>query len=180
MERIVIISGKAENGKTELGKYLKQQLEKSGKKVAIMPFAKYLKQILKDYYGWNGEKDEYWREQLQIIGTDVIKKELNMPLFHTIRVCDDIKVIYNSYDYVIIDDWRFQDEGNYVKAIFPYLTSTVRVVRLNYENTLSEKQRNHKSEIDLDNYNFDYTIYTQSGIQHLYDEADRMFKGKWY
>ena len=35
----------------------------------------------------------------------------------------------------------------------------------------------HKSECDLDKFNFDYTIHTRkSNINQLYDEADRVLK----
>ena len=65
MKKIILISAKAEHGKDSLADYLKTQLENKGERVATMHFAKYLKGILKDFYGWDGaSKDIYWRDKL--------------------------------------------------------------------------------------------------------------------
>ena len=184
MEKVILISAKAEEGKTTTAKYLKQQFEKSGKKVCIIPFATYIKEYLIKYRGWDGvTKNEAIRNELQFLGTDKIKKELKMPLFHAQRIAQDIQVLSDWFDIFIIDDWRFCDEGNYIKAVFPHNTTTIRVHRLGYNSSLTEEQKNHISETDLDDYQFDRNIFCMDGVnslQHLYDETDRCFKGKWY
>ena len=44
----------------------------------------------------------------------------------------------------------------------------IRVVRNNFENSLTKSQRLHQSETDLDNYpNFDIYLYSDSGIDNL-------------
>lgn len=175
MKKIILISGKAENGKSELGKYLKEQLEAKGNKVIIDRFAKYIKAYAVQL-GWDGvTKDEYWRNFLQTAGTELIQQKLNMKTFHPKRVAEDIEVLSNyGVDYFIIDDGRFKREFNFIKSVFPEDTIAVRINRLGHKSSLTKEQQRHKSEVDLDDYDFDYIIYTQSGVQHLHDETDRV------
>lgn len=175
MKKIILISGKAENGKSELAKYLKMKLEDKGNKVIIDRFAKYIKAYAIQL-GWDGvTKDEYWRNFLQTSGTELIQQKLNMKTFHPKRLAEDIEILSNyGVDFIILDDGRFKREFSYIKAVFPDDTITVRVNRLGHKSSLTEDQQHHKSEVDLDDYNFDYTIYTQSGVEHLYDETDRV------
>lgn len=174
MKKILLIGGKAQNGKDSLADYLKQQLEAKGERVCIMHFAQYIKDILRNYYNWNGEKTEEWRTKLQWLGTERIKEELNYKAFHAKRIAEDIQIISQDFDVILIPDVRFRDEVYTLKAMFPDETLTVKVVRLDFQSKLTEEQKNHKSEIDMDNYNFDKTVYVQTGLQHLYDESDRV------
>jgi hypothetical protein len=109
-----------------------------------------------------------------------VKQELKKPLFHCTRVCEDIQIISDFYDVVIIPDCRFKNEVLYTKAMFPDIATVIRITRLGFESPLTLEQQQHESEINLDDFNFDYNVYVQTGLQHLYDELDRMFKGKWY
>lgn len=177
MKKIILISGLAGHGKDSTADILMKKL--TGNCIKIY-FAKYLKIILKDYFKWNGEKDEYGRFLLQYIGTDYIKNDLNMKLFHAQRICEDIKIIDQFYDYILIPDMRFRNELFYTSAVFPNDVISIRVNRLGFQNNLTQDQKNHESEMDISNITHDYTIYTQSGLDHLEDEIDRTFKGILY
>lgn len=177
MKKIILVSGKARSGKNTLADYLKEKLEAKGNVVVVDMFAKYIK-----YYctqmGWNGEKNEYWRGVLQNLGTEVIKEKLNYKSFHAKRLAEDIQILSEQFgvDYFIIADTRFRDEIYTMKAMFPDDVITVNVVRLGLKSNLTEKQLKHKSENDLNGFKFDYNIFVQDGIQHLYDESDRALK----
>lgn len=177
MEKIILISGKSHNGKSEVAKIFKQLLEQQGKKVLILPFAKYLKQYLHDYFGWDGiNKDEVYRSNAQYIGTEIIRKKLKKPLFHAMRICDDIEILGDKADYFLIDDCRFLNELTYTMARFPHKTISIRVSRVNYNSPLTEEQQNHPSETDLDDYKgFDYYIYSKNSIENLEFETKRVF-----
>lgn len=176
MKKIILISGKAEHGKDTLAEYLKGKLEDQGNKVAIDRFAKYIKGFLKDYYGWDGvTKNEFIREKLQQLGTEEIKENLNMKCFHAKRLCEDFQIVSKDFDVFIVPDTRFRDEVNYFKAMFPDECITVRVNRYDFESKLTKDQLKHRSECDLDGFNFDYKIHTRkSDVSQLYDEADRV------
>ena len=173
MARVICIAGAAEHGKTASAKILKDRLEIDGKRCLIISFANYLKYICKTYYGWDGKKDESGRHLLQYIGTDIVRKK--KPTFWVQTVIDFIKVFEDDYDYFLIDDCRFADEiscfkNNGIESL------SVRVFRNNYENHLTEEQRMHPSERALDNYKFDYYIESESGINNLSVEVQKMYK----
>ena len=50
---------------------------------------------------------------------------------------------------------------------------TIRIIRNNFENNLTQEQRNGISETSLDNYTFDYTIRSESGLDNLKFEIDK-------
>jgi len=176
MKKIILISGKTRNGKSTVAGLFKTLLAKENKKVLIIPFAKYLKQYLKDYYEWDGiKKDDSYRSHAQYIGTDIIRKKLHKSLFHAKRICEDIEIIGDLFDYVIIDDCRFLNELTYTTAQFPHKTVSVRIERINFHSKLSKEQLKHISETDLDNYDkFDYTIWAKEGMDRLMGEAEKI------
>ena len=178
MKKIILISGKAESGKDTLATYLKEKLEANGEKVVIDRFAKYIKGYLKDYYSWDGvTKDQFIRTKLQQLGTDIIKEKLNYKSFHAKRLTEDFQIVSDDFDYFLVPDTRFRDEIHTFKAMFPDECITVRINRYDYKSKLTDEQLKHKSECDLDKFNFDYTIHTRkSNINQLYDEADRVLK----
>jgi phosphomevalonate kinase len=178
MKKIILISGKSEAGKDTLALYLKEQLENKGQRVIIDRFAKFIKGYLRDYYSWDGiSKDEHWREKIQLLGTDKIKEQLNYKSFHARRLAEDFQIVADDFDYMIVSDTRFRDEIHTMKAMFPDECISVRINRYDHQNKLTEEQRKHKSECDLDNFKFDYVIHTRkSSIGQLHDEADRVLK----
>jgi len=168
LKNLILISGHAEHGKTALAKILKSNLELQGQKVVIIPIAKYLKIILRDYCDWDGvTKNEWFRTKAQYIGTDIIRYKMKNPLFHIKRVITDTQIIEDIYDYIIFDDCRFPDEVYYSKTIFNDKVITIRVDRLNYKSSLTPKQLNHPSENKLNAFKFDYYIKSESGINNL-------------
>ena len=110
MKKMILISGKAENGKTTTAEFLKSKLEALGNKVVITRYAYYLKDLATRYCDWNGTKDEKGRELLQQLGTNIIRQKLNKPNFHVGRICEDIEICQDYIDYVIIDDALFPNE----------------------------------------------------------------------
>lgn len=160
MNKIILISGKAENGKTTAANFIKEMLEKEGYRVVITRYAKYLKEIAKDYCGWNGEKDEAGRTLLQQLGTEIIRQKMHKPDFHVGRVCEDIEIASDFVDYVIIDDVRYPNEIYYPLAkfgddkIFTYRVNRINEDGTPYQNSLSEEQKNHLSETALDHFRF--------------------------
>ena len=73
--KVILISGKARHGKDTLAGMMKEELERKSKRVLIAHYADLLKFICKNFFGWNGEKDDNGRALLQRVGTDVIRKQ---------------------------------------------------------------------------------------------------------
>ena len=166
--KIILIAGKAQHGKDTVAKILKEELEKGGNKVLITHFAALLKFICKEYFQWNGEKDEKGRQLLQYVGTDCIRKK--RPHFWVDFVMELISFFDKEWDYIIIPDTRFKNE---ISANFKgNLVRTVKVERLNFESPLTPQQQLHPSETDLDDFNyFDFIIRAESGEENLRKEV---------
>jgi len=163
MPKIINFSGQAQHGKTSAAYILKDILEERGKRVLVINYANYLKFICKEYFGWDGTKSEKGRTILQKIGTDIVRKR--EPEFWVHSVGNFIDIFREDFDFILIGDCRFVNECEYFK--FDYKVFNVKVSRNNFNNGLTEEQKNHPSERDLDNYNFDYEIISDSGLHNL-------------
>jgi len=166
-----LISGKAQFGKDSTANFLKEKLNG---KTLILHNADYLKYIAKEYMGWDGKKDDVGRELLQKLGTEKIRIGMKRPLFWVEKSCDVIDILSDSYDYFIIPDTRFINECHLPKARFPKKVITIRVERLDFDNGLTEEQKKHYSETELDNFDFDYIIHSKSGLDNLEVEVNRI------
>ena len=161
--KVIAISGKAESGKDTIAKMLKQQLEEHNYKVMIIHFADVLKFVCRQYFDWNGEKDEHGRTLLQQVGTEM--REKNNPNMWVNITKELIRGIGVEFDYVLVPDTRFKEEMEMLNEYFD--CTSIRVLRQDINsygmasdhiNHLTNEQRAHKSECDLDNYKFDYFI----------------------
>lgn len=170
--KVILISGRAQNGKDSSAFIMKELLEKSGKKVLIIHYADNLKMFAKNYLGWSGRKDQQGRELLQYYGTNVIRKnyedtwvDMEVALFKGIRTL---------YDYIIIPDVRFPNEIYKMSDNFDCVT--VRVIRPNFDNGLTEEQKNHQSETALDNFPMEYEIINNGDLQKLLETVKTFVK----
>jgi hypothetical protein len=168
---ILLLSGLAQSGKDSTANILKEKL--LPKKSLIIHNADYLKYIASQYLGWNGEKTEENRTMLQLLGTEKTKIALNKPLFWIEKTCDIIEILKNDFDYFMIPDTRFMSEIYYPKSRFPNDVITIRVHRLNFDNGLTETQKNHISETELVNFKHDYDIISESGLDKLEVEINK-------
>lgn len=168
---IVVLGYQAESGKDESAKMIKERLESLGYTVGIMHYAYYIKDIAKRFLGWDGQKDESGRNFLQQLGTDEIRGRLGWNEFHCNRVCEDIQIVRDYYDYILIPDGRFINEIYFTKAKFPYQNViSVHVDRTDY--FLNKDLGGHKSERELDGFKFDWTIHNSKGLDHLKNQCD--------
>lgn len=149
---IIMISGKAESGKTTFAELLVEKFKDSNEKALIVNFADYLKFICRQYLDWDGEKDEKGRRLLQIEGTDYVRaRDVD---FWTKSAYNFINIYEERFDHFLIADTRFKSEVEFFKAhqMNPIL---VRLHRPGHESSLSPESRQHPSEIDLDDYKYD-------------------------
>lgn len=177
--KIITISGKAGSGKTNLATHLKCMLEQAyGMKGYIINFADPLKMVCEKVYEWDGQKGENGRNLLQQVGTDIVQS--NNKLCWTNCVINIIEGLRSEFDFVIVGDARFQHELSGLHAAFEDTHTdilSILVINKTHENTLSEEQRNHPSEKDLDCYQFDWVMDNSDYnmykfFKHLYDIID--------
>lgn len=171
--KIIIIAGKARAGKDTTATMLKEIYEKKGKKILNIQYSSYIKEYAKKISNWDGSEETKPRELLQQLGTDIIRKQIDEEFFIK-KIIDDLKVYSFFFDVVTISDARFKIEIDNPKKEFDNIMS-LHIVRPNFDNGLTEEQKQHRSEIDLDDYNkFDYEIINDGTLDDLYDKVQEL------
>lgn len=165
--KIITISAKARHGKDFCANLIKQKLELKGGKILIAHYADLLKYICKTFFEWDGQKNIEGRTLLQYVGTDIIRQK--NPDYWINFLIGIFNLFPDEWDYVIIPDTRFPNENDIMKEYFD--VTTVRVMRPNFDNRLTEEQQNHESETALDNYCFDYKIIN-NGDESINEEVN--------
>lgn len=173
MIKIYVIGGTAKSGKSLLGKYMMEELVYLGKKPCIMQITNTLYNYARNYFSWDGNMDNKPRQFLQSLGIDIIKNKLNKNNFLLNRLYEDIEILSNYFDTFIVTDARLINEFVDIKNKYDDVT-TIKVIRNNYDNGLTEKEKNHITEVELINYNdFDYIIEDAS-IDLLKEKAKKI------
>lgn len=164
---IILISGKAGCGKDTAADHMVDVLNKNNQKTMKIAFANYLKFLAKQYFNWNGEKDDTGRTLLQQLGTDVVRNQYNRD-FWVNNVVDIIEVAKNFFDYqhFIISDWRFENEFSFIETVLGHFRIIkMRIERPQYDKILNKEQENHPSEKALDDFEFDYILINNGGLE---------------
>ncbi len=173
--KIFLISGKAQAGKDTTAGLIKEILEEKGLKVVNLQYSSYIKEYAKKISGWDGNEATKPRELLQVLGTDIIRKELGKDFFVK-KLVEDIKVYSFFYDIITISDVRLKIEIDIPRNKFDNIYA-LRIIRPNFDNGLSEEQKMHPTEIDLDDYeNFDYILTNDGTIPDLGKKVLKMLE----
>lgn len=170
--KAIVISAKAQHGKDTTAEIFKKIAEDDGKKVLITHYADYLKYICKEWFEWDGVKDDKGRSILQKVGTDLARS--NHPNIWVNVIVESLKAFGEEYDYILIPDCRFPNEIEVMKNNFD--TLSLRVERVDFESKLTDEQKNHISETALDDYDFDYKISVLSGLEYLEAEVRILYE----
>lgn len=171
MTHFILCSGLARHGKDLSAEILKEKLEAKGEKVLVTHYAGLLKFICKNFLGWNGEKDEAGRTLLQWFGTDIVRAK--NPNYWVDFIGNLVKMLpEDTYSYIIIPDVRFQNEINRIREM-GFSASHVRIFRPNFNNNLTEEQKNHPSETALTDFPVDFFIENTT-ISALKEQLSRV------
>ena len=170
---IITFSGKAQHGKDSSVGILKNLLEEKNIRVLAVNYAEYIKHLARQYFDWNGEKDEKGRSLLQWLGVANVNQ--GIPNFWVDNVIGITKLLEGSYDYVLIGDCRFPKDINRWEEE-GYNVISVHVERLNYDNGLTEEQKNHPSEVSLDDFEFTVKLKVET-LEELEVEIARVLEG---
>lgn len=170
--KIIGFSAKARHGKDSSCLILKRKLEEQGKRVLILAYANYVKYLVAQYFGGTYERNPENRTLWQKFGTDLVRTR--QPNYWVDTIIDFTKVFGEDYDYFLLSDCRFPNE--YERWGYNFDVTSVRVERLEFENDLTSEQRLHPSETSLDNYNFDYYIKAENGLDKLEIEIDKFIE----
>ncbi len=171
--RIVAISGKAGHGKDTLAELLTKEVDKG----IILHYADLIKFIYTKITNWDGVKREADRTNLQFIGSELVRQQMNMPTYWVDRVAEQIQIAYNfnQTNWFFIPDTRFPNEIERLEQKLKSRIYTVRINRPNYQSLLTPAQQQNTTETALDNYVFDYNIVNNS-LETLKADAKRIIK----
>lgn len=173
--KILIMCGKARAGKDTVAGYIKNEYERMGMKVLNIQYSSYIKEYAKKISNWDGSEETKPRELLQQLGTNIIRKQID-EYFFVKKIVEDIKVYSFFFDIITISDCRFKIEVDTPKDNFNNVFA-VHIERPNFDNGLTEEQKKHPSEVDLDDYNkFDYTIINDGTLEDLNDKVIELIK----
>ena len=171
---LYLISGKARHGKDTFSAYLKEVYEENGKKVIVTQLSKYIKYYAREMTGWNLTEEDKPRELLQELGTSVIREKLGKDDLFINRMIDDVEIFSCFYDAIIISDVRLKKEIDDLRKVFPDLIA-INIFRPDFDNGLTEEQKKHKTEVDLDDYDsFDVKIINTT-LEKLKEEAKNIY-----
>jgi hypothetical protein len=171
--RVICVSGKARHGKDTVASFIKEGLEDRGYRVLVTHYADLLKFMCKNFFGWNGEKDEKGRKLLQYVGTDVIRTAI--PNFWVDFIVDVLLLFKDEWDFVIIPDCRFPNEVERLRE-FGINTLLLRVIRDGFESDLNSEAINHISETALDEYDFDIVMVNRT-LEELKTSVEVLVRG---
>jgi hypothetical protein len=148
---------------------MKEALYRLNPKITINGIPSLSVKLGVDLYGWDDLKAHgpEIRELLQRFGTEV-GREMFGDDFWVNAAIDSIK----DGSRVVVSDVRYPNEADAVKKLGGEVW---RVVRPGYG-----AANDHASEHALNDYNFDYILENNSGVQSLYDSVDSKLAVKSY
>jgi hypothetical protein len=165
---LVIVSGKAQHGKSSTVAYLRAELEAQGIPTTELMIAKPIKDYAKEHFGWDGGEATKPRKFLQDIG-NYIRFDMANPDFLINRCCEDARILSPHRPIIFVSDCRFRNELDTFRAHFlPQNLLTIRVQRTNFESPLTPAEQAHITETDLDGVtNWDITVSADT-LPHLH------------
>ena len=174
--KLYLICGKARAGKDTFARLIKQAKEKNNNKVCILKLTAPLYSWAEDYFNYDKEKDEKPRELLQTLGYDILQLKLKKKDFLLDYLITTIEVLDNYYDVGLITDGRLVHEIEVLKEKYPNIKTILLTNKK--DNKLTNKEKNHQTEIDLDDYkDFDYIVENKD-MESLKLEALKIVEDK--
>lgn len=163
---IFIVAGKANAGKDTTCEFINSYIKRKGLKSINLQFSSYIKMYAKNITDWSGSEDDKPRTLLQMLGTEIIRNQIDNKFFIK-RIIDDIKVYSYYFDAITISDARFPDEIEDISNSFNKVCK-IEISRPGFVSKLNESEKMHLSEQALDKYNnFDHFIINDGSIDEL-------------
>lgn len=171
LKNIFIICGKARSGKKEVSNLLEEMLANCVSLSITKPLKDYAK-LISDWDGLDATKP---RTLLQTLGIDVIKNQID-DKFLIKRILEDIEVLSFYKKNILITGVRLQEEINCIKEKYPN-TIVLKVIRPNFDNQLTDKEKEHITENDLNMYKADFEIINDKTLEDLKIKLNQIKEG---
>jgi len=168
--KVVLVCGKARQGKDTLADFLTEAYEAKGKKVCHLAYGAYIKYYASKYFGWDGKEETKPRSLLNQLGTEIIREKID-PYFHVNRVIQDIEVLSYFFDVAIISDIREPIEITTPKERFSDVVS-IHIARPEFVSELTDEQKKHYTECALDSFDdYDFRVLNDGTLEDLKNKA---------
>lgn len=175
--KIILISGQAGSGKTKLGELIIKYAEERNLRAIQTEYSKYLKLFAKEVLGYDGSRENKPRKFLQDLGS-FIRYDLGDEHFFTRRMLEDFSVYETLADIVVISDVRLIKEIEDIKNSRYKNVVTIKIKNYHSEYELTEEEKNHITERELEDYDkFDYIIENKSLVD-LENFAKKILEGE--
>ena len=184
--KIIMLSGFKRAGKDFTANLIKEQLEAYGKSVTLLAFAAPMKRIIASTFGisledlerFKNEPEQFkvqmrgvdksaeyigdtnFRSILQKFGNEAMKPEFGSDVWAQLA---DTKIREAGTDYIVITDYRFDLEYDYLKKKYPDITAVyIHNVNATSDDThSSESLPNKHPDAILDNSNQDASLNSE-------------------
>lgn len=177
---IINVGGEARHGKGSTCNYIEKKIKTINKKCLQINYGDYVKFCYAMYKKGSVdimfERTKENRTGWQLFGTEEVRSEDDD--FWVNTVIRLIEVVGKNYDYILISDFRFPNE-TYRWIEEDYKVVTIHVKRLKFNNGLTAKQKLHKSENALKDFQYNYYLKATDlqELGHQIDEKlDFLFK----
>lgn len=173
--KIYIFAGKARSGKDTCAGFIREYYEKKNQKILNLQYSTYLKEYAKKITDWDGNDDTKPRQLLIDLGTDLIRGTIDRYLFVN-RMLEDLKIMSYFFDVIIISDARLIEELEVPRKKINNV-KIINIIRPNFDNGLTEQQKNSLTELGLENYNnYDYKIINDGSLVDLNNKVLQMLE----
>lgn len=160
----ILFAGKAGAGKSTFAQMVRDELKSRSYTVTLSSFASPIKDCAKLFFDWDGKKDERGRRLLQRIGTEV-GREYDPDLWVRKLVHSASRGIFHP-DFVLVDDWRFPNEKEFISKIEEYEVYTIKINNPRIENYAGMHHTSELSLTESDDY-YDYVIFNGGTLEQL-------------
>ncbi len=171
--RIFLVAGKADSGKGEVAKLIKEFYIYKLESVVITEYSKYLKNFVKELTDWDGNPNTKPRKELQTLGDKI--RSIDSKYFIN-NMLNDLKIYETLTDNVIVSDVRFPDEIEQIKLNYDEVYA-IYVENQFSKSNLTVEEQSHISEVALENYEeFDYVLANDE-INKLKEKVFKYLEG---
>ena len=158
--QVVGVTGLLKSGKSTFTRLLTECVLAQGVMARVFPFAAPLKDIARNQFGWDGEKDERGRRLLQVLGTEAGRAyNPNIWTEKWVEKVADWARLRGPLSLAIADDLRFDNEA---EALWSLKFAKASVVKIEREGHKPD-QTDHVSEIGVSEGLIDHTFTFKSG-----------------
>ena len=161
---IISFGGKMMVGKTTSANYLVDK-----KSFIKLSFADKIKEIARNYFGWDGAKDEKGRKLLQEIGDVGRAYDANIWIKYVEGKMQSLQN-FDKIENFTIDDVRFKNEIDWIEKN----NGIVIKISRNSKYSINLHGVSHISENELNNYSFKYNIDNNGSFEEFYQKINNI------